>query len=406
MKRVRDVSVTVNVPGSHNSCPISVNVTLAPEPAARPSSPTVARTATLGEWMALSPVPEAVPGPPTATLPVDLGSGDDFYGTFVRRNNYGIWCTVPGFSEEWLIVSSLGWVRTKGARGIGWNIPSKGCLMACGYFRLGVAGHQYLVHRLILRAFRGPCPPDHTCDHIAKYDGDLMRERGDNRLDNLRWANWTQQRANQGKRKNSRAGKPIYVRHKSWPETTPWIWYSSAEAANRACGITGLAYTANPDYPNNKSRGGWLAKLAPAIEPQEDLPPDPDYRDAAGLLMPQPAEEWRTGIYSNGQAFHNVRVSNRGRLQVQNTARRNDQWGHRMTPVPTGGMAYAQYASRTFHILVFCSFGGVLQEGETVDHIDRDKASNILSNLRASTASDQVNPYRTRTQTSYGHTKG
>lgn len=61
------------------------------------------------------------------------------------------------------------WKKYKG-------IPSRGYLMA-GF---GVGYKRYYIHRLVLLAFVGPCPPGMECCHI---DGNPIN----NRLSNLRW---------------------------------------------------------------------------------------------------------------------------------------------------------------------------------------------------------------------------
>jgi hypothetical protein len=45
---------------------------------------------------------------------------------------------------------------------------------------VAAAGRNHFLHRLILLAFVGPCPPGKECCH---YDGDPAN----NRLENLRW---------------------------------------------------------------------------------------------------------------------------------------------------------------------------------------------------------------------------
>lgn len=88
-----------------------------------------------------------------------------------------------GEVEEWrpaprllkFEVSSLGRVRDLAGR-----IRSLHTDHA-GYKKVAYCGRCSLVHRLVLEAFVGPCPPRHEGAH---YDGDPSN----NRLDNLRWA--------------------------------------------------------------------------------------------------------------------------------------------------------------------------------------------------------------------------
>jgi hypothetical protein len=319
---------------------------------------------------------------------VDLGAGEGI-GDFVRRNSYGTWRTVPGFAPEHVIVSSEGWVRVRNRKGL--NPPVLGNQHPSGYRKVSVNSQLYYVHSLILRAFHGPRPSSkHTADHIAKYDGDRTRERGDNRACNLRWATADVQNKNQGKHKAKRNGKPIRVRRADWPTAREWVPYPSAKAAGAAIGIKRLGAVANSNdaVKSRKDAQGfrWLAEWAEPNEIQDDLPPDPDYVDRMGVSKPQPKEEWRTAIYSDGKPVKNFRVSNRGRAQYFNV--RSNDWEDRFTPKPA--VVYAMIGARTFHVAVFCSFGGVLAGDETVDHVDGDETNNLLSNLRAATKREQM----------------
>lgn len=321
-------------------------------------------------------------------LKVDLSSGTGI-GKFVRRNSLGLWRTVPGFPDSVLIVSSLGYVRGRRPAGKGLEPANGGHQRKNGYRSKGADGNMYGVHRLILRAFHGPCPPGMTGDHIAKYGGDFMRERSDNRASNLRWATGKEQNVNQKKRKALRTGKPIRVRRDG---TNDWTHYPSAKAADAACGVNGLGRAANPDksttYLKDKEGHKWRAEWAAPLESQADLPADPGYVDNKGDPKPQPVEGWRDAIYSTGEQLKGWRVSNRGRAQARHPS--GPGWGDRFTPRPPDGKVYALICgSRQFHIAVFFSFGGTLNEGETVDHIDIDCSNNLRSNLHAATRSEQ-----------------
>lgn len=69
------------------------------------------------------------------------------------------------------------------ARGPGKGHWTFGCRKPDGYFVVGIARKRLLVHRLICEAFHGLCPPDRTdVDH-------LDRDPANNRPENLRWCN-------------------------------------------------------------------------------------------------------------------------------------------------------------------------------------------------------------------------
>ena len=284
----------------------------------------------------------------------------------IRVDAHGEWCAVPGIDN--LRVSSNGMVqRFFHGR---WREPFLPEQRETGYRNVQANKKIYGVHRLVCSAFHGPCPGGYSCDHIAKYNGDFMRERSDNRKDNLRWASRAEQRRNQNVRKKQRNGYPVLVRRCSWPTCTPSRWFSSAYAADDALGIRHLADVANP-MTNSISAYGWTAEWASPNEEQMDLPEEGS----------RPAELWV-------QVNDTMRVSNRGRAQLRHT--QYNHWHHKVTPRPRAGEMYATFGSNTlFHRVVFSAFGGTLEDGQTVDHINRDRSDNNLSNLRAATKSQQ-----------------
>lgn len=91
---------------------------------------------------------------------------------------------IDGFPDHRVGDDGSVWSRVKrgshGGRETAWR-RLNGHLAHCGhiYVSLGRCG-SFLAHRLVLQAFRGPCPEGQECLHI---DGDP----GNNRLSNLRW---------------------------------------------------------------------------------------------------------------------------------------------------------------------------------------------------------------------------
>lgn len=94
------------------------------------------------------------------------------------------WRPVVGFPNY--EVSNIGGVRSWTHKNGRRRTPK---IRALGFGHVGhrnvtlrVSGRTYLrsVHRMVLEAFIGPCPPDMECRHI---DGNP----GNNRLDNLAW---------------------------------------------------------------------------------------------------------------------------------------------------------------------------------------------------------------------------
>ena len=314
---------------------------------------------------------------------VDMGAGEGV-GEVVGHDEYGEWRTVPGFPPEFLLASSKGFVRNRcvaGGRRLG--KPSPGSQQKeTGYWNVKVHGTTYKVHQVILRSFVGPRPsPMMTCDHIN-------RNRSDNSFENLTWATSVEQIANQGTHNKHRDVNPILVRCTEWPVTTPSMWFVNTREASKTLGCSSLSNVVNnstksmPDKEGNR----WLAKKTPPLESQEDLPVDPDYVDSNGDSKPQLAERWVEAFYY-GKRVPNWRVSNRGRAQCRRT--QNSKWGHKFTPKPTATKAYADIKTNTaFHVTVLSSFCDKPLKGFIVDHIDRDKASNLLTNLRVVSRSE------------------
>lgn len=110
-----------------------------------------------------------------------------------------VWIGVPGFYDT-LAVSSLGNVKQYDAQRRKWSNSKTPTVFRHGYPTIMHQKKIYRVHYLMAVAFLGPQPsPQHTVNHIAKYDGDWVRERRDNRIENLEWASKKQQTAHRNK---------------------------------------------------------------------------------------------------------------------------------------------------------------------------------------------------------------
>ena len=257
-----------------------------------------------------------------------------------------------GIDPNFLQVSSLGWIRarTKGNQTRVLGQAKRGCKQAGGY-RVHVGSKLYLVHRLVALAFLGPPPSkEHTVDHIDQ-------DRYNNAVSNLRWASRRIQRLNQGSRKPLRTRKTLVV---TLADGSEELFGSVADAAaalrvdKRALSQSAL---------KGCRAGEYRAKYAP-LETQEDLP----------------GERWVAAICDPNR----LRVSTMGRLQRLNDI--GNEWGYKLTPVPSKGNAYAMVRSKsksyTFHIGVKRSFDDVDDASKyVVDHINRNKSDNRLENL-------------------------
>jgi hypothetical protein len=104
---------------------------------------------------------------------------------------------VVGIPEEFFRVGDDGSLWTKQKPGVGAGTPRKdwrrlaGSLNGTGYLRVsfkvqGVTIHRY-IHRIVLEAFVGPCPPGLQCRHLNGI-------KADNRLANLCWGTVSENR--------------------------------------------------------------------------------------------------------------------------------------------------------------------------------------------------------------------
>ena len=286
------------------------------------------------------------------------------------RPPHGEWRDVPGFEHE-MRVSSRGWVMQLNVKTGKWmstwqpaSHPVKGfCIFKH-------RGKHVRVHVLMALAFIGPRPsPSHTVDHVAKYDGDIMRERSDNRIENLRWASKHVQSLNRSKQKPRRDGRRIAV-WKVGQEESSAVLFDSSLAAATALGIhcPGIKMVATGKWQQTK---GYHIKYADYTN--SEIPADEEFRAINGFF-----------------------VSQYGRLKDGRTG------AFIVTPKPTKGIEYAMASKGAgkgntrafvFHLLVADAWPEIVGQRpsaeHTIDHRNRDKADNRACNLRWATNSQQ-----------------
>ena len=301
----------------------------------------------------------------------------------VRSDEFGHWACVPGFEDE-LLVSSRGWVHQKNVRTNEWFLPSQNTPQSgTGDVFVGHRGKDFRVHQLMARAFLGPPPSaNHTVDHIAKYGGDFMRERSDNRIENLRWASKSEQSQNRRRQIPRRNGRSVRI-WKVGADRSSAVVYESSLAAAKALRLNAgsLSRTA---HGGQAQTHGFHAEFC--VSSIELVAQDEEFREIDGFY-----------------------VSQYGRALDPQTKQ------FAFTPQINDGLQYAFISkgkgdgihtkSFTFHRLVARAWPEVVgvkpsDGGQyTVDHINRNREDNSAANLRwASGAEQSLNRSLTQTR--------
>ena len=265
------------------------------------------------------------------------------------KDEHGTWKDLTAGNAT-LRVSTTGYVQHWNER-YGWTLAFQPKQNEFGYRRFRPSGVNLTVHWCVLTAHDRPGLPGETPDHI---NGD----RGDNRLENLRWANRHKQQLNRKRPRTLCSARGVKLT-KNGDER----WFASSGAAAKFLGCAPRTVRQAADKPDRWKCKGWNARYDEPAETQEDLD----------------GECWVSVTTT-------LSVSNMGR--VQKWRGRSAQL--RYTPIPHEGEPYAiVLVNQSLHRVIFLAFGGVLLPGESVDHIDQDATNNKLDNLRAASGSIQ-----------------
>ena len=261
------------------------------------------------------------------------------------------------FIEDKFLVCSNGFINTFHAVS-GWRGPFQPEPDHEGYRIVCVDGKRYRVHSVVGECFveRPDTDEKLTIDHID-------RDRGNNSASNLRWATSSEQRQNQTRGIPTQQCLPVMLRHREWGLETPALRFASCKEAAMFIGVTDVAV-------NVSLRNGWKLK-----EKQFTATYASDAESLDG-------EVWVS--IPNG-----AMVSNMGRLR-RPSSRNKSILSPPFTPKPSKDKQYALYKNRGLHLIVAENFlPPAPSPSHTVDHIDRNKANNAVSNLRWATKSEQ-----------------
>lgn len=314
------------------------------------------------------------------------GVPDVQYGDKVITNldtTYGEWRTVPGFPCGNIVVSDKGWVMTCSTHK--WCKPTSGWSHLKTYNAIQLHGFQYLVTRMVCRAFHGPPP---ATESVVVHVG-VDKTRNDASM--LKWGTRSEARKGCNTTSKCNTATPVEMRHGSWDECVPTIKFDSCKQAAEWMGKTrqnwnsntslmyGLKFLEeNPKVEFLASEAGrwlygWHVKRW-FDETQDDLPAT-DCDRLSGCN--EPAEEWRLDVETEQL------VSNRGRFWK--TAGQGKVGKRTMYIDMNTGLSSMENG---WHRIVYRAFHGELVRTTFVTHADGNFKNNNLSNLIARAPDD------------------
>ena len=232
-----------------------------------------------------------------------------------------------------------------------------------GYRKIHISKKDYLMHRLVIFAFRGPPPsPWYVVHHI---DGNRENNCISN-LDYITRSENAQQECQQSKSSPTQGrSRPVLVRLIG---TSDWQLYGTQRTAAQAIGISSSS-ASRCCHGKIPSAGGYEL----AFEEEPDMP----------------GEHWIQAICpSTGTELEGYLVSSCGRICGPNGSK---ALGHMMGRSGYIGMWYRGRCLR-IHRIVVCSFRGMPEVSYRweVNHLDGNKSNNFLENLNITTHSENI----------------
>ena len=259
-------------------------------------------------------------------------------------------------------VSSFGRVKT--LRGV----ISDGSSTDEGYRVAGIERKNYLVHRLVARAFHGP-PPTAEHKQVNHLDGNREKNRADNleyvtRSENLRHA-----RASGSWQRKTGPAKPVHCRRIG---ASAWSSFSSQ---SEAASVLGLSVTSVRKCCNGHVQHvqGHEFKLAEPVFLTGEL-----WGAARYPGVKQAIAEWQVSSFGRVKAA-------RGRITFGSLTRAGYRVIHAQmeSGVPFKGLRVHRLVAATF-------LGEPAAADLHVNHLDGNRSNNCLDNLRYATPSENV----------------